>query len=524
MSVNFSPWGNQQFLTSAGAPAVGHRLYTYVAGSTTLATTYTTSVGDVAQSNPIVLNSLGLPTTGQVWLTSGVTYKIVWTDGSDVVQKTEDNLVGIGDTAVVAPSEWIAGPTPTFISATSFSLIGDQTSTFNVGRRIKTTNSGGTIYSRISVSAFTTLTTITVVNDSGVLDSGLSAVSYGLLSATNPSIPAAAVNFTTGTFSTNAVTPVVDSGSGPLVLKGAGTTALTITAGDTTFGSAATSTATKIGNAPGTGVITSVLHLDGGSGANGGAKVQWSTNGTAIAYMGREGNISGGTSDVLLIRAENGLKINSGATLALTVSGANVVVAGTLSATGGLTGSGAALTSAGNLVFVASATAAASAQLDFTGLSATYDEYVFVLIDILPVTSGILELRMSTDGGATFQAGANSYGFTNYTKDWAAVDASTQSAGLATQIDVSGVVGNAAANVLCGEVRVFGVNSTASKKYVTHHNASLDAANALVVSIGSGCSVLAGLTTSAVNAIRFLMAAGNITSGRIDLYGVKKTA
>jgi hypothetical protein len=33
------------------------------------------------------------------------------------------------------------------------------------------------------------LTTITVVNDSGVLDSGLSAVSYGLLTATNSSVP-----------------------------------------------------------------------------------------------------------------------------------------------------------------------------------------------------------------------------------------------------------------------------------------------------------------------------------------------
>ena len=41
----------------------------------------------------------------------------------------------------------------------------------------------------ISVSAYAAVTTIIVVNDSGTLDSGLSAVSYGLLSADNSSIP-----------------------------------------------------------------------------------------------------------------------------------------------------------------------------------------------------------------------------------------------------------------------------------------------------------------------------------------------
>jgi microcystin-dependent protein len=50
-------------------------------------------------------------------------------------------------------------------------------------------NSGGTIYSTIVSSVFGALTTVTVINDSGVLDSGLSAVAYGLLNAANPSSP-----------------------------------------------------------------------------------------------------------------------------------------------------------------------------------------------------------------------------------------------------------------------------------------------------------------------------------------------
>lgn len=106
-----------------------------------------------------------------------------------MVQKTEDNISGVNDTAV-SSDQWVAsGLTPTYIGATQFSLVGDQTTAFHVGRRLKTTNSGGTVYSTITVSAFTSLTTVTVVNDSGSLDAGLSAVSYGLLTTDNPSTP-----------------------------------------------------------------------------------------------------------------------------------------------------------------------------------------------------------------------------------------------------------------------------------------------------------------------------------------------
>lgn len=193
MAVKFAAWGNHQFvIPTTGAPASGYKLYTYVAGSSTLVTTYTTSAGSVAQTNPIILNSAGFPTTGQIWVTEGTSTKIVFTDASDVVIKTEDNIPGTNDTSVTA-DQWVAGPAPTYVSATSFTLVGDQTSTFHVGRRLKTTNSGGTIYSTITASTYTTLTTITIVNDSGTLDSGLSAVSYGLLTANNASLPWAKV-------------------------------------------------------------------------------------------------------------------------------------------------------------------------------------------------------------------------------------------------------------------------------------------------------------------------------------------
>jgi hypothetical protein len=100
-----------------------------------------------------------------------------------------DDISGVNDAATSA-SEWVeSGYVPTYVSATSFTVPGDQTDTLHVGRRVKTANTAGTVYSTITASVFGAATTVTVANSSGTLDSGLSAVSYGLLSATNPSIP-----------------------------------------------------------------------------------------------------------------------------------------------------------------------------------------------------------------------------------------------------------------------------------------------------------------------------------------------
>lgn len=189
MAVKFSPIFNSQVVDSTGAPATGWKVYTYVAGSSTPLATYTTSAGNVQQTNPIEINALGFPTTGQIWLTAGQSYKLVLTDASDVVKKTEDNVAGVNDTSI-STDQWVAsGLTPTYVSATQFTLAGDQTSAFQVGRRVKSTVTAGTVYGRITASAYAALTTVTVVNDSGSLDSGLSAVSYGLLTPDNPSNP-----------------------------------------------------------------------------------------------------------------------------------------------------------------------------------------------------------------------------------------------------------------------------------------------------------------------------------------------
>jgi len=103
MAVNLSPVGGvaAQFFDNNGVILSGGKLYTYSAGTTTPATTYTTSQGNVAWTNPIVLNAAGrVPSGGEIWLTDGLIYKFVLKDSNDVTIATYDNITGINSNAV----------------------------------------------------------------------------------------------------------------------------------------------------------------------------------------------------------------------------------------------------------------------------------------------------------------------------------------------------------------------------------------------------------------------------------------
>jgi Domain of unknown function (DUF4183) len=97
MAVFLSPVGGAgaQFFDNSGYPLTGGKLYTYAAGTTTLQTTYTTSAGNVAHTNPIVLDSAGRVPTGEIWLTFAA-YKFVLHTSADVLIATYDNIRGNG--------------------------------------------------------------------------------------------------------------------------------------------------------------------------------------------------------------------------------------------------------------------------------------------------------------------------------------------------------------------------------------------------------------------------------------------
>jgi hypothetical protein len=192
MSAFLSPIfgaGFQAFNNTGGVLA-GGKLYTYQAGSTTPQATWTTSLQSVPNANPIVFDSAGRY-ANEVWLQGGSTYKFVLTDSSGNVLGTWDNIGGVNDASYAGFSEWVTyGVTPTYISTTSFSVAGNQTGIFQVGRRVQASVSGGSVYGSVYSSSFGSgITTVVLTMDSTNLDSSLFSVAYGFMSATNTSLP-----------------------------------------------------------------------------------------------------------------------------------------------------------------------------------------------------------------------------------------------------------------------------------------------------------------------------------------------
>lgn len=264
----FKPGGNE--------PANGAFLFFYAAGSSSKANVYSTNLGNVAWSNPIQLNSGGsIPNNGAVWFASGQSYKVVLAPSTDSDPPTSpywtaDNLSGVNDIATTSSGEWVLfSGLPTFAGSTSFTVVGDQTSTFTVGRRVKTTNSGGTIYGTVLSSTFVILTTVTILPDSGSLDAGLIAVSYGVLSTPNGSIPWTQVTATGLTATTNAVTNVSLSVSSTLTFSSgvynaaqttvASTTSPNIWSGGNVINYTGSATASTFANAPQAGANRTLL-------------------------------------------------------------------------------------------------------------------------------------------------------------------------------------------------------------------------------------------------------------------------
>jgi len=193
MAILLSPIGNSvHYVDSDGKPLSGAQLFIYTAGASAKVATFKDSLGTANNTNPIILKGDG-STPYPVWLNSDALYKFVLAPASDIDPPTSaiwsiDNISPVNDVSANF-DQWVVGPTPSFVSATSFSLVGDQTSNFHIGRRVKISQSGATVYGTITGSAFSIISTIDVSLDSGVIDTGIDGVWYALLTAENYSVP-----------------------------------------------------------------------------------------------------------------------------------------------------------------------------------------------------------------------------------------------------------------------------------------------------------------------------------------------
>ena len=98
MSINISSFlgAGGQLFDDNGTPLVGGKLYSYYAGTTSLATTYTSKTGATNNTNPIVLDAGGR-TPYEIWLTGGMLYKFMLYTATGVLVGTYDDIPAIND-------------------------------------------------------------------------------------------------------------------------------------------------------------------------------------------------------------------------------------------------------------------------------------------------------------------------------------------------------------------------------------------------------------------------------------------
>jgi len=181
MAQTVSTTPRHHFYQANGDLAAGGTLEIFEANTITHATTWFDRDGAVAHqnANPLTLDSQG---AAVVWLEAGKVYD--WL-ARDALGNIIDNAKGItGSTsAITSSSQWIVTALlPTFVNTRTFTMVGDQTSTYKVGSRVRVTLAGGFKYGTIISSVFSTLTTVTVAfaSASDVLDATISAVDIGL--------------------------------------------------------------------------------------------------------------------------------------------------------------------------------------------------------------------------------------------------------------------------------------------------------------------------------------------------------
>lgn len=85
-----------QWFDDNGNVLSGGKIYTYQAGTTTLAATYANSLGSAANTNPIVLDAAGR-VPQEIWFPVGSKFKFVVKTSTDTLIGTYDNIPSIND-------------------------------------------------------------------------------------------------------------------------------------------------------------------------------------------------------------------------------------------------------------------------------------------------------------------------------------------------------------------------------------------------------------------------------------------
>jgi hypothetical protein len=220
--ATLTPTPKQQIYGSDGAPLVGGKIYTYSAGTTTPLATYTDAGGLTANTNPIILNSLG---QANIWLGTG-SYKFSVYTSADVLLYTVDNISAPIDSAglatALATPPPIGGTTPNTGAFTTLAATTGTITTVNA-TTVNATTVNATTSTTTGVTTTGTLTfsgggSLTQPPESGIQPITASVASNALTVTLNPTtLDFRSATLTSGTVVTrrvsSAISVVVSSGS-----------------------------------------------------------------------------------------------------------------------------------------------------------------------------------------------------------------------------------------------------------------------------------------------------------------------
>ena len=183
-------------------------------------------------------------------------------------------------------------------------------------------------------------------------------------------------------------------------------------------------------------------------------------------------------------------------------------------------------TGLGDLVFISRSTASSSSTISITsGIDSTYKEYIFVFNNLHASANQRLTWQASTDGGSNYNTTCTSNAF----------GASHNEGGSFTQLAYSsGYDAAQSTSFIPLATETFAIESDdsysgflhffepSSTTFAKHFMLQASQVNTSGDARYVTREMVAGYfnTTSAINAVQFKMASGNIDSGTIDLYGI----
>jgi hypothetical protein len=174
-------------------------------------------------------------------------------------------------------------------------------------------------------------------------------------------------------------------------------------------------------------------------------------------------------------------------------------------------------------VLITTLSASSSASLTFNTLSNTYKSYEFRVINLTPATNAVnLQTNFSTNGGSSYDVtSVYSWGCAGVRNSGGSIAASSSGTYGDSKIVLNITSGNSIQNTasyggINGVMRLYNPAGTASAKMVDYSTSWAEGATYVGCAQGGGQYQSA----TAVNAIQFLMSAGNITSGSIEVWGI----